>query len=188
MCDCGVTAIGEKVSKDLFPSTLPRMDPKREAYPFAGALCVAAGDLLARIHEVAGPPPVGSADELDEDRRALAAAAAAGYGAAAACAALSGRLLLMARDATREQLPRVRISRRFELGVTVLEATETRAWRSTVRAAAAARDEVEICREVWSADEFDDASDVLGAVGRLASYIDELTLVLERIEPAEQAT
>lgn len=161
------------------------MDPKREAYPFAGALCVAAGDLLARVHEAAGPPPSGDAEDLDGDRRRLAAAAAAGYGAAAACAALSARLLLIEREAMRDRLPEVGVPARYELGVTTLEATESRVWQATVRAAAAARGELATAAALWAVDGLAEHDGVSAAVTRLVSYVDELLPVLERIEPAE---
>ena len=125
------------------------MDPNREAYPFAGALCV-AGELLTRLHEVAGPPPT-SAEDLSDHDRALAVAAAAGYGASAACAALAGRLLLIERAASRALIPEVAEAGLPEAGITTLDPVESRAWRQTVWAAAATRVELERCAAALSA-------------------------------------
>jgi hypothetical protein len=162
------------------------MDAKREAYPFAGALCVTAGALLAQIHDAAGPPPARAGFHLPDDQRGLAVAAATGYGAAAACAALSARLLLIEREMTCEQLPEVPRSRALELGVTIVESTEAQAWRATVRAAAAARAELEVCVGAWSGGkELTNAAEVVATANRLIAYIDELVAVLERIEPED---
>jgi len=157
------------------------MDAKREAYPFAGALCVAAGNLMTAVHQAAGSPPTDDVDDLSADDRRLWTAAGVAYGAAASCAALSARLLLVEREALREHVAEIDAPRRFELGVTTLEATEARAWRATVRAAAAARAELARCAALYSARER--GSDVADTVRQLTDYVDELAAVLERIEP-----
>ena len=158
------------------------MDPNREAYPFAGALCVAAGELLTRLHEVTGPPPT-SAEDLSDHDRALAVAAAAGYGASAACAALAGRLLLIERAASRALIPEVAEAGLPEAGITTLDPVESRAWRQTVWAAAATRVELERCAAALSAQGAPDMPGVVRELARLIDYVDELTGVLERIEP-----
>ena len=158
------------------------MDPNREAYPFAGALSVSAADLLSRLHEVAGTPPV-SAAELSADDRAMAVAAAATYGAAAACCALAGRLLLMQRATSRAMIPEVTDAALPEVGVTTLDPVDSHAWRSTVWAAAATRVELERCATAWSSEFAPNAPAVVVELARLIEYVDQLTSVLERIEP-----
>lgn len=160
-----------------------RVDVKREAYPFAGALCVAAGNLLTSLHQIAGSPPTTGAQDLPGEARRLWTAVGVTFGAAASCAALSARLLLMERESLREQLTEIDAPLRFEFGVTTLEGTESRAWRGTVRAAAAARTELARCAGLWPSQEFGDA--VPAAIQHLAAYVDELVAVLERTEPAE---
>jgi hypothetical protein len=157
------------------------MDPKREAYPFAGALSVTAGNLLAQVHESAGAPPSADASEWTADQRTLWAAAGRAYGAIAACSAVAARLLLIEKEALRQQVPEVGVPQRFELGATTLEASEARAWAATVRAAAAARGELAGCLSAWV--DLPGADRILRLTGQLIDYVDELAAVFERIEP-----
>ena len=156
------------------------MHPQRQLYALAGAMSVEAAELLKTVHRLVGQP--GDVSDIPPRRRGLLSAAARTYGAIAACNALTGRVLLMERDAACCRLGEVYSPHLPIIGATALEESEPSTWRGTVRASAAALAELAASRDAWRSTT-EEGEAALQGVEALMRYVDEVASVLEAVDP-----